>query len=668
MLTMEIVLLEDFVIIFGLASLVIFIFHKYRIPAIVGFLITGVLTGPHGFGLVQNHDDIEILAEIGVILLLFTIGIEFSFKTLVRVRRTVFLGGGLQVMLTIVFAMIIFWLLGNDLNQSVFMGFLAALSSTAVVLRVIQEKGEVNTQYGQTATGILIFQDIAIVPMILFIPLLAGTNEKSLLSFLWILLKAIIVIVIALASARYLIPKLLHHIIKTRSKELFLLTIFVIVFAVAWLTYVAGLSLALGAFLAGLIISESDYSHEAFGNIIPFRDIFTSFFFVSIGMLLDVQYVLQNPVLIIAVSIGVIFLKTIITGFVAFILGLPFRTTVLVGLVLSQVGEFSFILSQDGLKQNLISDSYYQLFLAVAVISMALAPIIINFSPKLADIAEKMPLPKNFRKGHKPVIQASVPKLENHLLIVGLGVHGMHLVRAARHANIKFLAIDNDPETVRKAQKDNIPIIFGDGANETVLRQSMVKRAEAVVITVGDPAGIFRITELVRKINPSCYLIVRTKYIADLENLYNLGANEVIPEEFETSVEIFSKVLNKYLVPRDEIEKLIGDMRTDSYEMFRNIDTGTPDVMNAGLHFPNVEVSALKIHEDSTVTEKSIADLNLRNDYGVTLLAIRRNDETIPNPSPSKKLQAGDILYVMGEPSQIACVNHLLTKDHQPEC
>lgn len=665
---MEIPLLEDFVIIFGLASLVIFVFQKYRVPAIVGFLITGVLTGPHGFGLVKNHEDIEILAEIGVILLLFTIGIEFSLKTLIRIRRTVFLGGALQVGLTILFAFLIFRLLGNDANQSLFMGFLAALSSTAVVLRVLQEKGEIHSRYGKASTGILIFQDIAIVPMILFIPLLARTNDQSFLSFFWILIKAVVVILLAIASARFLIPKLLHHIAKTRSQELFLLTILVIAFAVAWLTSAVGLSLALGAFLAGLIISESDYSHEAFGNVIPFRDIFTSFFFVSIGMLLDVSYVIQNPVLIISVSAGVIILKTILNGFVAFILGLPFRTTIMVGLVLSQVGEFSFILSKDGLQQNLISESYYQLFLSTAVITMALAPMIINLAPRLADIAERLPLPDKFKKGYNPVIEAPVPETENHLVIIGLGVHGFHLVRAAKHAGIKFITIDNDPETVRSAQDKGLPVVYGDGSNEIVLQQASVKKAEVVVVSVGDPASTFRITERVRQVNSSCFLIVRTKYIADLADLYNLGASEVIPEEFETSVEIFSKVLNKYLIPQDDIEKLIGDMRTDSYEMFRKVDTGTPNIKSTELKFPNVQVSALRINEDSTVLEKTISDLDLRNNYGVTLLAIRRKDLTFPNPPSSETLTKGDILYVMGEPAQIACVNHLLTHDHVPEC
>ncbi len=665
---MKIVLLEDIVIIFGLASLVIFIFQKYRIPAIVGFLITGILTGPHGFGLVTKHEDIEILAEIGVILLLFTIGIEFSLKTLIRIRRTVFLGGALQVGLTILFAFIIFLLLGNDVNQSVFMGFLAALSSTAVVLRVLQEKGDVHSRYGQASTGILIFQDIAIVPMILFIPLLAGSNEQSLLSFAWVMAKAVIVIVLAIASARYLIPKLLHHIAKTRSQELFLLTILVIAFAVAWLTSSVGLSLALGAFLAGLIISESDYSHEAFGNIIPFRDIFTSFFFVSIGMLLDVTYVIENPILIILVSAGVILLKTILNGFVAFVLGLPFRTTIMVGLVLSQVGEFSFILSKDGLQQNLISESYYQLFLSVAVISMALAPMIINLAPKLAAFAERLPLPDKVKQGKYPVLAKTVPETSNHLVIIGLGVHGFHLVRAAKHAGIDFITIDNDPETVRSAQNKDIPVVYGDGSNEIVLHQSSVEKAEVVVVSVGDPAGIFRITERVRKLNQTCFLIVRTKYIADLEDLYKLGASEVIPEEFETSVEIFSKVLNKYLIPRDDIEKLIGDMRTDSYEMFRNIETGTNDIKSTELKFPNVEVSALKINDDSTALKKTLAELDLRNNYGVTLLAIRRQDITLANPPSSEELLKNDILYVMGEPSQIACVNHLLKHDHEPEC
>ncbi len=325
----EIKLLQDIVIIFALASFVIWLFHKLKVPSIIGFLLTGVLTGPHAFGLVKSIEEIEILAEIGVVLLLFTIGIEFSLKNLIRSRKMVFLGGLLQVFLTAAFTFFISYLFGMSLNQSVFFGFLVALSSTAVVLKVLQERAEVSGEYGKFSVGVLIFQDIIIVPMILMIPLLAGKSTNLVSDVGMLLVKVAGITVLTFLSAKFFVPWMLHLVARTKSQELFLLSVLMFGLAIAWLTSSIGLSLALGAFLAGLVISESDYSHQAFGNIIPLRDIFISFFFVSIGMLFNVSFVINNPGLVLISALIVLVIKTIITGFVAFVLGFPFRTTVL---------------------------------------------------------------------------------------------------------------------------------------------------------------------------------------------------------------------------------------------------------------------------------------------------------------------------------------------------
>ncbi|MDP6037142.1 MAG: cation:proton antiporter, partial [Candidatus Latescibacteria bacterium] len=356
---MQIPLLNDIVIIFGLAIAVLFICYRLRVPAVVGFLLTGILVGPYGFGLVKAVHEVEVLAEIGIVLLLFTIGIEFSFERLLQIRKSVLMGGSLQVLLTFLATLFISKRFGQAFGEAVFIGFLVALSSTAIVLKLIQERAEVDSPHGRTTLGILIFQDIIIVPMILVTPLLAGATGNLVETLFVLLGKGIGIILLVMISAKWIVPRVLYQIARTRNQEVFLLSVVVIGLGVAWLTSMAGLSLALGAFLAGLIISESEYSHQALGNILPFRDVFTSFFFVSIGMLLDVGFLFQQPVTIVLIALGVLVLKSSIAFFVTVLLGLPFRTAILVGMALSQVGEFSFILSRTGVEHGLLTGNIY---------------------------------------------------------------------------------------------------------------------------------------------------------------------------------------------------------------------------------------------------------------------------------------------------------------------
>ncbi len=337
---MQIPLLNDIVIIFGLAIAVLFICHRLRVPTVVGFLLTGIFVGPYGLGLIKAVHEVEILAEIGVVLLLFTIGIEFSLQRLLQIKKSILLGGSLQVLLTFLATLFIARHFGQAFGEAVFIGFLVALSSTAIVLRLIQERAEVDSPHGRTTLGILIFQDVIIVPMILVTPLLAGATGNLGESLFVLLGKGIGIILLVIVSARWIVPQLLYQIARTRNQEIFLLSVVVICFGVAWLTSKAGLSLALGAFLAGLIISESEYSHQALGNILPFRDVFTTFFFVSIGMMLDVGFLFQQPGFIVLIALSVLVLKAIIAGSVTILLRFPLRTGILVGSALGQMVNF----------------------------------------------------------------------------------------------------------------------------------------------------------------------------------------------------------------------------------------------------------------------------------------------------------------------------------------
>ncbi|MFH1862500.1 MAG: cation:proton antiporter [bacterium] len=566
---MEVLLLRDIFAILALSVIVILVFHRFQVPATVGFLFTGVIAGPHGLGLVSAVHEVEILAEIGIVLLLFTIGIEFSLKKLIQIKKAVFLGGTVQVLLTILVVAVFVGLAGFPFNQAVFFGFLISLSSTAIVLKVLQDRAQIDSPHGQTSLAILIYQDLIIVPMILLTPILAGKTANLAESLLMLTLKVAGVLVLTVVLAKWLVHGILFQVVKTRSRELFLMSVLVTCLAVAWLTSSLGLSLAMGAFLAGLIISESEYSSHAFGHVLPFRDLFTSFFFVYIGMLLNVNYLYSQPILIILVVISLLILKTAVAGFVGTLLGLSLRTALLVGFTLAQIGEFSFLLSRFGLNEGLISANTYQLFLSASVLSMAATPFIIASAPRLADWILKLPLPDRIIIGLYPVDATAEQKLSDHLVIVGFGINGSNVAQAARMSGIPYVIVEMNPATVRREQARGEPIFYGDASKEEVLSHARIEVASVLVVAIPDAVATERITELAHKLNPEAYLIVRTRFLQEVDQLYRLGANEVIPEEFETSIKIFTRVLDRFALPEGKVNRIIADIRAECYRVFR---------------------------------------------------------------------------------------------------
>lgn len=664
---MDLIILKDITIIFSISVGVIFICQQLKIPPIIGYLLTGVLAGPNGFSLISGVHQVEILAEVGVILLLFTIGIEFSLKNLVKIRNTLLIGGGVQVFITIG----AFYLItrldivgaqdGNSMKEAVFMGFLMALSSTAIVLKLLQERGDFISPHGRTVLGILIFQDIVIVPMILILPFIAGVSAEGSGGILEILIKVVAVILLVFIGAKYVVPKLLFHVAKTKSRELFLLTIIVIALAVAYMTYMAGLSLALGAFLAGLIVSESDYSQQAFGNVVPFLDVFTSFFFVSIGMLLDVEFLLAEPVIILVVTIGVVALKTIIASGAGFALGFPLRTSLMVGFTLAQVGEFSFILSKKGQELGLISAGNYQLFLDVSVLTMAATPFVIAAAPGFADLLLKLPLPEKIKTGLKPGSgdDQNIVGIKDHLIIIGYGINGRNVSRAAKFAKIPYEVIDLNAETVRTEKQKGEPIFFGDATQEVVLEHASVRKAMVLVITLPGSAEVRRITQTARKMNPHLHIIIRTRFINDVQDLFKLGADEVIPEEFETSVEIFTRVLAKYLVPREDIENLVSQVRSDGYEMFRSLSIEEENYGKLTVKVPEISVNTLRVCSNAEIQGRSANDISFEKKYGVTLLAVSRESQTFSRPHKDFIFEENDILVFLASADKLAKISGL---------
>ena len=651
---MELSALRDLVIIFALSIGILLLSHRLRLPSIVGLLLTGVIVGPYGLGLVHDIEVVESLAEVGIILLLFTIGIEFSLHTLLSLKRIVGIAGTLQVGLSIAGTYAAARLLGRSDSEAVLWGFLVALSSTAIVLKLLGERGETDSPHGRIAVGVLILQDLSVVPMMFLLPLLAGSTASSTASLGWVIAKAVGTVAVVLVSARMVIPPLLHQVVRTRSHELFVLGIVVICFGTAWLTSLAGLSLALGAFVAGILISESDYGQQALADVLPLRDLFSSLFFVSVGMLLNGGFALSHAGTIVLIVMGLLVGK-FVTGAVATLaLRYPLRTAVLTGLALAQIGEFSFVLARAGMASGLIGDEMYQVFIAAAVITMLAAPFLLRAAPVLADRAAQLALARWLAGRPQIEGEARGMPLKDHVIIAGFGVNGRNVARALAAANIPYLILEMNPETVRVERQKGIPIAYGDAAHEAVLRHAYIEAARVAVVAISDAAATRRVVELARRLNPRVYLIARTRYSQEVGPLSSLGANEAIPEEFETSIEIFARVLRRYLVPREDIERQIAAIREDGYEMLRQLRPSPLSFPEIQQHLADLEVETFRIAAEAPASGKTLAELRLREQVGVTVLAIQRNGETLTNPWGGTSLQAGDLVITLGKPTQFA--------------
>ncbi|MDO6436419.1 cation:proton antiporter [Cyclobacterium sp. 1_MG-2023] len=652
----ELPLLSDIVVIFGLATLVILVFMRLKLPTIIGYLLTGAIAGPYGLSLVYASTAVEVLSEIGVILLLFVIGLEFSLKSLMAIKKAVFIGGSLQVSLTIGVTALISYLFGFSWNISVFFGFLFALSSTAIVLKLLQESGQVNTISGRTTLAMLIFQDIIIVPLVLFTPMLAGESDNVLLSLFYMGLKGGLVILLTIISAKYLIPQLLYRIAKTKNEELFLLSIIVTCFAVAYATSLLGLSLGLGAFLAGLIISESEYSHHATGKILPFREIFLSFFFVSVGMLFDISFLTEHLLLILALVVLTFLVKFVVASLAVKSLGSSFKESFIVGFSIFQVGEFSLLLAKEGLKYELLDNTTYQFFLAISILTMIITPFVLKQREKLACRVLNIPMPKKIKdrleeRVQVPEIDLEKESLNDHLVIIGYGLNGRNLARAAKRAKIPYVIIEMNPETVKVETAKGEPIIYGDAGNAVVLEHVQIHKARVAVIAISNQPATTGIIMNIREASQNVFIIVRTRYVNEIESMLNMGADEVIPEEFETSIEIFTRVLNKYLVPKSEVDDFTNDVRFHNYEVFR---TPSNESTVPSLDIPEINFSGIKIEKDhGQFIGKSIKDSNLRENSGLNLVAIKRGGKTLTEITGHTKIKLGDVVYVVGKPEAL---------------
>ncbi len=659
---MELNILTDIVIIFALSLLVNLLFTRFKVPSVVGYLLTGILAGPHLLGLIHGEHDIELMAEIGVVLLMFTIGLEFSIKSLVKIRRIVFVGGFIQVILTAGAFTVVSHFYELDLRSSIFIGFIVALSSSALVLKIMQERAELTSNYGRTILGILIFQDLLLVPLLLFTDFLGNGSDHLWLELTGLLIKMAFIGLVIFTGTRWIVPWLFNKIALAKSQELFTMSIFLICLSIALLTSELGMSLAFGAFLGGLMISDTEYSHQAFGNLVSFKDTFTSFFFVSIGMLLNMDFVIENLPLVVWSVVLVLFIKALIAGGTGFLLGHTFKGTILVGLALSQVGEFSFLLAKMGFKAELINSFFYQLFIAVAVLTMSATPFLMKLGNPLSDLLAKLPLPRFLVQGLYPLPELVFPEMKNHLVIIGKDIRAQNLAIMSRYISLPYVSIVFDPIIVKQRQLKGEPVIYGDAINEPILYKAHVDKADIVTISVGDKIAATAIVEKVRKLNKHAFIIMRAKYIDDIEAMYKNGADQVVPEKFEIAIDLFTHILRKRLLPNHEINQMLAQIRGDYYGIFRDKNNNPQHSILDQL--PDFDISAIRIPFDSEAVNKTVAETQLRNKTGVTLVALKRGIDIISHPGPTSRFKEGDIAYVIGNPEQINQAIKYLNPEH----
>ncbi len=655
---MHVPLLADLVVLLVVSIVVLYVSHFVRLPPVVGFLLSGVLLGPHGFGLVREVEQVEQLAEIGVVLLLFTIGIEFSLAELMKMRRSVLVGGSVQILAVTLAVYGVASAVGQPGRTALFLGLIASLSSTAIVLRLLQQNAEVDAPHGRMSLAILVYQDLMIVPMMLMVPVLAGLSGGLAIALGRFVLQAAAVLVLVLVLARFVVPQLLDRVVHTRSRDLFLLTVITVCLAVAWASSLAGLSLALGAFLAGLLVSESEYSHQALADILPFRDLFAAFFFISIGMLLDLGLAASQPLFLAALVVGVLGIKVVAAAAASFAVGSSLGTGVMTGMAMSQVGEFSFVLAGAGLAAGLLTDTTYQWFVASAVATIGLTPFMLRAAPGLVRLLHRLPIAD--RPDGPREVQIDHTTFDRHLVIVGYGVNGKNVARAAQIAGVPYVVVDMNPTLVASESDRGVPIHYGDATRQALLEHLGVRRARAVVIVLSDAATTRQVTALVRSLNVGCTIVARTRYVREVEALKQLGADVVIPEELETSVEIVSRVLASYLVPKREIEAFVSEIRAGGYEMWRSSRAGSASLLDLRHTLTDLEVTTLRVDPGSAMDGQRLVESDLRRVYGVTVIAIQRDDDLIANPAGDVEVRAGDLLVVFGLGEELAAANDLV--------
>lgn len=655
-------------------AVIAYVCYRLGLVPIVGFLISGVLIGPHCLRFVTDRELVDAAAEVGVILLLFTIGIEFSLEKLARIKNLIFGGGGLQVGLATLVTCGVLGFFGVPWKAGLFTGFLVALSSTAIVLKLLGERGETDAPHGRIGLGLLIFQDLAIIVMVLLVPILGGmgsSSDGSMGAIGLALAKAAGIVVLVLVVARRLMPPLLEQVARTCSPELFLLTLVAICFGTAYLTYLAGVSLSLGAFLAGLLVSESHFSEQALGEILPLQILFSATFFISVGMLLDLRFLVTNLPLVCGVIVFVLGIKLLTTTVSIAVLGYPPRLALASGLLLAQVGEFSFVLERAGREIGLfpaaMSETGSQAFIAATVVLMVATPFLANLGSALL---RRSPTQEGTAGDDTPEpVPEDLPQLADHVVVSGYGSSARRLVPRLVEAKIPFLIVTLSPTAANEAESLGYPIVRADSTRQYTQLLVGLDRAKLLIIADDDPVTTQRIAAVARTVNPTLRILVRTRYLAEIESLREAGVDRVIVEELESIVQLFGAVLRNYDLGVEEVARQQGNLRRGGYAALlqppgQSLDPDAP-VIDCELDDDCLHVRRVTVREGCPLAGQTASSLALSEDYLLTLRAIERSnggrDERILDPQVAARtiLRPGDELILAGAAVSFQRAAHL---------
>lgn len=640
-------LLRDLLIVFAAALPIVGLFQRWQLPPLLGFMVAGAAIGPHGVGWIEHTEAVQAIAELGLVLLLFVVGLELSLRSLVQLGRSILLAGSGQIVVTAAVGALAAHALGFDATVSLLAGLILVHSSTAIPLKVFGERKELDSLHARITLGIALIQDLSLLPMVLLVRSFAQVQALSWADLAQVVLQSIVALGLIFAGAWFLLPRLLAWVVELRSREIFSGTIVLVALGTAWLAAQLGLSLALGAFIAGLVVSESEYSHAVIADVLPFRDTLNSVFFISVGMLVPVGEVLASPLPYLALGGAVLTVKALLAAFFVWVLYRSARIAVLAGTALASMSELGFVLLLVALEQGLLSPSLYEQFCGLAVLTMIPLPFLMSALPRAWNLVER-------RLGRLPsgTAEASL-EVAPQVVVIGYGLNGENLGRVLQATAIPFVVVELDPRRAQLARERGLRVVFGDATRPAVLAASGVTQAQVVVVAISDAHATRRIVAQVRALNRDVPLIVRTRYVAEIEGLRELGATEVIPEEFETSVEIFARVLRRLRVPRNIINAQIDLIRQEGYRMLRGLELPrqTLDQLDAILAATTTESFLIAKH--SPLCGRTLRDLRLRKVTGATVIAIVRGGKPITNPEPDEPLQAGDILVLVGSHEQL---------------
>jgi CPA2 family monovalent cation:H+ antiporter-2 len=657
---MDVMVLEHILVLLIVSVVGVALFKRIKLPAVLAYLFVGMVVGPFGLGWIPENNGTRLLAEFGVVFLLFTIGLEFSLPYLMAMKKEMLGLGGAQVVLTTAVTAIVAWALGMSLEAAIVLGGILAMSSTAIVTKQLSEKMELISRHGRSSVGILLFQDIAVVPFLIVIPLLGAGSDNSILAELsWALLKGVFVVAVMLSIGHWLLRPIFQRMASFHSAELFTLTALLFALAAAWSTHHFGLSLAFGAFLAGMMLGETEFKHQVEADIRPFRDVLLGLFFVTVGMLLDARVLLDILQWVILLSVAIILFKVLSITWLAALFGSPSGVALRTGIVMAQGGEFGLALLALALNAGLYASTESQIILASIIVTMAISPFLINNNGALAKRIFHASYTRN-RNEIVEQIETSGRGLIDHVIICGYGRIGQNIGRLLDNEGFRYTALDLDPVIVREAREAGDPVNYGDSTRTEILEAAGLMQASVLVISYDDVHSALKIIEQVRLQRPDMPILVRTADDANLERLQQAGATEVIPETLEASLMLASHVLVLLQVPVTRILRHVQGVRKDRYRMLRGFFHGQESESIEQSEFRERMHSAT-LPEGAYAVGRKLIELGL-DDLNVVVTAIRRGGIRGPHPDPEMTLSAGDTLVLYALPEDLARAEGRLLK------